>query len=71
MLPDIGIVVAAYIFTRMFALIGTPITETGVYRGVQIFVRVLAAATLVIAFIVGIDLALRGTTGVSLPDIAR
>lgn len=71
MLPDIGIIVAAYVFTRMFALVGTPITETGVYRGVQIFVRVLAVATMIITFIVAIDLVLRGTSGVSLPDIAR
>ena len=27
MVPDIGILIAAYVFTRMVALLGTPITS--------------------------------------------
>lgn len=72
MLPDIGVLIAAYVFTRMAALCCRPIDAPAGWRKAgQIIVRVLAVLTMAVAVIVAADLLLRGLTGVSLPEVAR
>ena len=72
MVPDIGILIAAYVFTRMVALLGTPITSKSGFNGVaQVAAQIFAGLTLIVALVVGIDLLLRGTTGLSLPELTR
>lgn len=72
MLPDIGLLIAAYVFTRMAALICRPIEASAGWRKAgQVIVRIFAAVTMLVAIVVGIDLLLRGVTGVSLPELTR
>lgn len=71
MIPDIGVLVAAYVFTRMVVLLAAPVEADGWRSYVQLAARVCAFLTIVVAVVVGIDLLLRGTTGVSLPELAR
>lgn len=62
MIPDIGVMIGAYIFTRMFAL-----ARTSNDRVVQAF----AILTLLVAFIGMADLVLRGTVGIELKDFTQ
>jgi hypothetical protein len=70
MIPEIGVMLAAYIVTRMLALIVTRNDATSqVLQFGQIIAKIFAGVTIIVAVIVAIDLALRGTAGVSLPEL--
>jgi hypothetical protein len=69
-IPDIGILVAAYVFTRMLSLIGRPIDPQGGWQAnMPRATRIFAIVTVLVAVVIGFDLLLRGTTGVSLPEL--
>ena len=57
MIPDIGVMIAAYILTRMWALVGQPNTNES---AALTFSKVLAVITMLVAVISGADLLLRG-----------
>ena len=72
MIPDIGVMIAAYVVTRMLGTFCRPIDSDAGWRAYgQIATRVFAAITIIVAVIVGIDLLLRGATGVSLPELTK
>lgn len=54
MVPDIGVMIAAYIVTRMVALLGRPSPDT------NIVAKILAALTIIVAVICAGDLFVRG-----------
>ena len=65
MIPDIGVMVAAYILTRMLQIIlKRDPKENGV-------VVAFAVITIIVTAVVAGDLLLRGTTGVSLPELTK
>jgi hypothetical protein len=54
-IPDIGIIIAAYVVTRMAALLGQPREQA------NIVAKVLAAITIVVTLFCALDLAIRGS----------
>ena len=56
MIPDIGVMIAAYIVTRMVALLGQPQSQA------NLVAKVLAVITILVALVCGFDVALRGLT---------
>ena len=62
MIPDIGLMIGAYIFTRMADLANT--------SGSRV-IRVLAALTMIVTFLMVGDLVLRGTTDIGLRDFMQ
>ena len=69
MIPDIGILIAAYVTTRCVQIFSEPL---GIgQRWIEILTRVFAAITIVVAFVVGLDLLLRGSTTQALPNFPR
>jgi cytochrome b561 len=54
MLPDIGLMIAAYIVTRMVALLGQPRPQANPVA------KVFAAITILVAVVCALDLVLRG-----------
>jgi hypothetical protein len=72
MIPDIGGLVAAYVFTRMSALLfPSKESESGWRFGRQVLTRMFAGMTMPVAVFVAIDLLLRGTTDVTRPELTR
>lgn len=70
MIPEIGVLLAAYIITRMLALLATRV-DAGHWLLVaaQIIVRVAAVGTILVAVFVAIDLLFSAARGVQLPTI--
>ena len=64
MIPDIGLMIGAYIVTRMLQVV---LNEAKQSTAVVVF----AVLTLVVAALGIGDLLLRGTTGVSIPELTR
>jgi hypothetical protein len=62
MIPDIGVMIAAYIFTRMAALLGQPSPNANVLA------KVFAVITMIVATLIAFDLIARGTS-VNLPSL--
>jgi hypothetical protein len=62
MIPDIGLMIGAYIFTRMADLANTSSSKV---------IRVLAALTMFLTVAMMADLAMRGTIDIGLGDLAR
>ena len=63
MIPDIGIMIAAYIITRMAQMFGQPSAMT------HPIAKVLAVITILVTIVLGLDLLLRGSAGFqSLPN---
>ena len=63
MIPEIGVMVGAYIVTRMLELIVGPNSRAAVIT------RAFAIVTILVSLVVIADLALRGTTGLDLSDM--
>jgi len=71
-IPEIGVLLAAYVVTRTLEIATKPMTTaSNAVRSGQILTLVFAIATMCVAIFVGIDLLLRGTTGVSLPELSK
>jgi hypothetical protein len=58
LIPDIGVMIAAYIITRMAALLGQPSPEANVIS------KILAAITILVALFVSIDLVATGSRNI-------
>jgi hypothetical protein len=63
MIPEIGMMIGAYIITRMFALIFTRIdAQPRILAFFQVMTKVAAGVTILVAVVVMVDLLFRGTT---------
>lgn len=62
MIPDIGLMIGAYIFTRMADLANSSSSK---------MIRVFAALTMVVTVLVVLDLLMRGSMDVGLRDLAQ
>ncbi|HEY2153078.1 MAG TPA: hypothetical protein VGH34_19865 [Vicinamibacterales bacterium] len=72
MIPAIGVLVAACVFTRMSGLLfRSKESESGWRFGGQVLTRMFAGMTMPVAVFVAIDLLLCGATGVTLPELTR
>ncbi len=63
MLPDIGLMIGAYIFVRMVHLTSRPETAR--------VTRILAALTAAFTVFICLDLLLRGTTNLTWSDVSE